>query len=203
MQTTRTNSATDGQLHSLEVAEGEVFGDLLSPGRIEAGRRLKIGLLAAGYFEYWRMYPALRAQIEQDSRVVEERLARRHAVVSSGVVDTMDAADAAGWRFRQDNIDVLVLAYRTYIPDAYVHQVFSRLPGVPLLVFASQSHGRFGCDGDHSGVMALVQSICGLRGMGPPLSGWNALPAASTMKRPTTELIGTFRSSPSAGDCAS
>jgi L-arabinose isomerase len=172
MQMTGNDTATQFDIRSFEVGEGDVFGDLLSPERIETGRNLKIGLLATGYFEYWRMYPELRAQVEQDAARVCDRLSQRHDIVPSGLVDTMDAADEARRRFRDENVDLIVLAYRTYIPDAYVHQVLSRLPDVPLLVFASQSRDRFDCNDDYSGVlrnsgvMALVQSVCGLRRMG-------------------------------------
>jgi len=158
-------------VRSFEVAEGEAFGDLLSADRLDASRRLKVGLLSTGFFEYWPMYPALQAQAEQDARIVSERLAQRHDIVDSGLVDTIDKADVAGRRFRTERIDVLILAYRTYIPDAYTHQLLSHLPGVPLLLFASQSRGEFDPADDYSGVlrnsglMALVQLVCGFRKM--------------------------------------
>ena len=161
----------DSNVQSFEVAEGEAFGDLLSADRIETVRGLKVGLLSTGFFEYWDMYPALKGMAEQDARVVRDRLARRHDVVDSGLVDTIDAADAAGRRFRDEQIDLLILAYRTYIPDTYIHQMLSHLPSVPLLLFASQSRDKFGPEDDYcgvlrnSGVMALVQLVCGFRKM--------------------------------------
>jgi L-arabinose isomerase len=161
----------DDAVRSFEVAEGEVFGDLLSADHIETGRRLKVGLLSTGFFEFWPMYPAMKAQVERDARVVADRLARGHDIVDSGLVDTLDKADVAGRWFRAEQIDVLILAYRTYIPDAYVHQLLSHLPGMPLLLFASQSRGTFDPTDDYSGVlrnsglMALVQLVCGFRKM--------------------------------------
>ena len=59
---------------SFEVAEGDSFGDLLSSDRVETGKGLKIGLLATGFFEYWRMYPLLKGMAEEDARVVHDRL---------------------------------------------------------------------------------------------------------------------------------
>ena len=161
----------DGAVRSFEVAAGEAFGDLLSADRIETGGRIKVGLLSTGFFEYWPMYPALKGMAEQDAKVVSDRLARKHDIVNSGLVDTIDKADAAGRRFRAEQIDVLILAYRTYIPDAYVHQLLSHLPGVPLLLFASQSRETFDPADDYcgvlrnSGLMALVQLVCGFRKM--------------------------------------
>jgi len=162
---------SDDGARSFEVAEGEVFGDLLSAGRGETDRRLKVGLLSTGYFEFWPMYPALKGMAEADARVVRDRLALKHEIVDSGLVDTIDRADVAGRRFRAGQIDVLILAYRTYIPDAYVHQLLSHLPGVPLLLFASQSRQELDPDDDYqgvlrnSGLMALVQLVCGFRKM--------------------------------------
>ena len=88
-------------VQSLEVAEGDTFGDLLSADRIETGKKLKIGLLATGVFEYWSMYPKLNGLLEQDARVVRNRLASSHDIVDPGLVDTMDKADAAGRRAAQ------------------------------------------------------------------------------------------------------
>ncbi len=166
------DTPTQEEVQSFEVAEGNVFGDLLSHERITTESRLKIGVLATGYFEYWRMYPGLRARIENDMQVVCERLAQNHDTVSSALVDTMDEADEAGRMFKAAGVDVLILAYRSYIPDAYVHQLLSHLPGIPLLVFASQSRDSFDYTDDYSGVlrnsglMAQVQLICGIRRMG-------------------------------------
>ena len=39
-------------------------GDLLSADRRGAPKALKLGLLAGGFFEYWRMYPDLKATVE-------------------------------------------------------------------------------------------------------------------------------------------
>jgi L-arabinose isomerase len=159
-------------LESFEVAEGEVFGDLLSHENIQTSKSLRIGLVATGYFEFWRMYPDLRAQIEQDMTRACDRLSQKHDIVPSGLVDTMDSADQAGRRFRDERVDLLHLAYRAYTPDAYIHQLLSHLPDVPLLLFASQSRDSFDYEDGYggvlrnSGLMALVQICCGFKRMG-------------------------------------
>jgi len=161
----------DAQLRSFEVGDGEQFGDLLSAGHSTSGSGLKVGLLSTGFFEYWPMYPELKALLEHDAAVVSDRLAQQHEIVNPGLVDTIDKADAAGRQFRAAQIDVLILAYRAYFPDAYLHQLLSHLPGVPLLLFASQSRDEFDLTDDYcgvlrnSGVMALVQLVCGFRKM--------------------------------------
>ena len=159
------------ELQSFEIAEGDTFGDLLSKDRIRSDERLKIGLLAGAFFEYWPMYPALKETIEKDNRAVLGRLSQKHQVVYPGLVDSMDTADEAGRRFRDEGIDLLVLTERTYVPDTYIHQLLSHLPSVPLLLYVSQSHDTFDLQGDYegvlrnSGMMSIVQLVAGFRKM--------------------------------------
>src|SRR5580765_198878 len=88
-------------VQSFETARGDVFGDLLSRNRLRSNRPMKIGLLSGAFFEYWRMYPHLKGKVEQDTRVVVDRLSQKHTVVYPGLVDTVDAADHAGRAFRE------------------------------------------------------------------------------------------------------
>jgi L-arabinose isomerase len=156
---------------SFEVADGDTFGDLLSANRIRSRKKLRIGLLAGGYFEFWRMYPSLKQKVEQDNEIVLRRLSAKHDVVCPVLVDTLDSADEAGRRFRDEQIDLLILAYRTYVPDVYIQHMLTHLAGVPLLLFASQSRDRFDYRDTYegvlrnSGVMALVQLVAGFRKM--------------------------------------
>ena len=161
------------ELQSFEVAEGDTFGDLLSKDRIQSSEKLKIGLLAGAFFEYWRMYPGtLKETIEKDNQVVFERLSQKHHIVYPGLVDSMDSADEAGRRFRQEQIDLLIITERTYVPDTYIHQALSHLSGVPLLLYVSQSHDTFNLQSDYegtlrnSGMMSIVQLVAGFRKMG-------------------------------------
>src|SRR5262245_11363239 len=129
------------EIQSFETAQGDVFGDLLSRDRINSRRPIKVGLMSGGFFEYWRMYPArLKSTIEADTKVVLNRLATKHTVVYPGMVDTMDTADHAGRMFRDEQVDLVIIAERTYVPDSYIHRMLTHVPGVPLLLFVSQSH---------------------------------------------------------------
>ena len=116
---------------------------------------IKVGLLAGGFFEYWRMYPeTLKSAVESDAEVVFQRLARDHHVVYPGLVDTMDSADEAGRRFRDEQIDLLILTERTYVPDTYIHQLLSHIPGVPLLLFVSQTHDKIDLEENYEATLA-------------------------------------------------
>ena len=164
-------SPASGDIFSFEMSD-DGAGDLLSRDRVRTTADLKIGLVAASYFEYYRMYDQLREQVEADAKIVYDRLAAGHDVVSPPIVSTLDSADEAGRQLREAGIDLLILAYRTYIPDAYIHQLLSHLPDVPILFFASQARDRFDFEDDYvgvlrnSGIMAQVQLVAGFRKMG-------------------------------------
>jgi len=163
---------TQKQVKSFSVSDGKVFGDMLSAESIQTRRKLKIGLVQTGYFEYWPMYPQLKSQIEADSRIVYERLSKNHNIIFAPIADTMDAMDRAGRMFKDEQIDLLIMAYRTYVPDMFAHQMLSHIPDVPLLFFASQSRDKIDFDDDYCGVlrncglMAEIQLVGGFKKMG-------------------------------------
>jgi len=156
-----------------DAGEGGTFGDLLSSDRIESGEKIKVGLFTTGNFEFWHQYPELEEQVHADAKIVYDRLSKKHDIVYSGVVDTMDSVDEAGRKFRDAAIDMLILDYRTYLPDAYVHHMLSYIPrDVPLLFFASQQRDgldyetNYGGSYRNQGSLAEVQLVGGIRKMG-------------------------------------
>ena len=157
---------------SFAVADGNTFGDLLSKERIRSRQGIKIGLLTGGFFEYWRMYPGtLKEMVETDNRVVLDRLSKNHEVIYPGLVDTMDSADEAGRRFRDEQVNLVIVTERTYVPDIYVHQALAHTPGIPLLLYISQSEDEIDLECDYeqslrnSGMMSTIQLVAGFRKM--------------------------------------
>jgi L-arabinose isomerase len=170
MQDNNGSGAT-GVLESFEITRGAPCGDLLTEARRE--RKLVVGLLGCGFFEYWRMYPGLQEKTVADLQHVADALGKRFDVVYPGYVDTLDKADAAGREFRDRNIDVLIVTEGTYAPDYFIHQVLTHLPeSIPLCAFAYQPRTTVkGLDGydealRSSGLMGLVQLTGGFRKMG-------------------------------------
>jgi L-arabinose isomerase len=161
----------DATIQSFEVTKGSASGDLLSERR--GDRTLKVGLLACGYFEYWRMYAGLREQVAADMQAIADRLGAGHDLVYPGLVETLDGADRAGQMFREEHVDLLVIAEGTYCPDFFVHQALLHLPSdLPMVIFASQAHDRLDFTAGYdqalrnSGPMGLVQLTGGFRKMG-------------------------------------
>ena len=161
----------NGKIESFEVTKGGQSGDLLSEKSVD--RSLKIGFLACGYFEYWRMYEGLREQVESDMKKIASHLGKLHNIVYPGLIDTLDAADAAGKQFKQEQVDLLIISEGTYCPDYFVHQTLLHLPtDTPLILFVSQPHKKLDYQAGYdqslrnSGPMALVQLTGGFRKMG-------------------------------------
>ncbi len=126
-------------IKSFEEADNDVFGDILSEKRKK--EKVKIGLFTGGYFEYWRMYPeTLQKNVESDLERVRQNFKNKFGnVIYPGTVDTLDAAEEAGKLFKAENIDVLVVAYGTYMPDFMTLHVINQVKDVPVIFFSVQN----------------------------------------------------------------
>jgi len=157
-------------VESFEVTKGKKSGDLLS--RQVGKKQLKVGLLAAAYFEYFRMYDNLEADCARDMQMVAEKLGKNQTIVYPGLVTTLDDSDEAGVVFKDNQIDMLIITESTYTPDFILHQALHHLPSdIPILIFASQSHDKLKFDFSYdeslrnSGPMALIQLTAGFKKM--------------------------------------
>ncbi len=156
---------------SFEEASGGVFGDILTERREK--KPVKIGLFTGGYFEYWRMFPEnLQKNVETDLVRVRENFKKRFAnVVCSETVDTLDAADKAGRLFKEEDIDLLVIAYGTYLPDFMTLHVINQVKDVPVIFYSIQGENKVDPAGNYessmrnSGIIGIAQITGTLRKM--------------------------------------
>lgn len=127
-------------IESFETAKGNVFGDLLT--HRETGKRLKIGLVTVGFFEYWRMFPeTLKANVTADLGVVYEQLSRQlpqDEVIWPGLIDTLDTAEAAGRKLAEQRVDLIVYVAGTYCPDYMAIQALEHVRHAPVILFNTQ-----------------------------------------------------------------
>lgn len=143
-------------LKSFEESSKDVYGDLLSQRRQR--RRISVGLLLFGYFEYWRMFPdSLKHQVESDLSRIEERLRKKYDVISTDMVDTLDAADISGKILRESQVDAVIVVMGTYVPDYITMHALNYVRDAPVLVFSAQ---HTDCVSDNTTYVDIARDSC-------------------------------------------
>jgi len=138
---------------SFESSESGPWGDILSKRSAEE-TKTKVGVLGCGYFEYWRMFSSeFKRNVISDLERVVGRLRQDFEIVYPGVVDTLDAADAAGREFARSGIDVLIVVEGTYIPDFITLRAIDQVPNVPVIMFTTQTEEDISPDDDYEALM--------------------------------------------------
>jgi L-arabinose isomerase len=98
----------------------------------------RVGIFGIGLAAYWPQFAGLRERIEGYQRRVEERAAALGAdVVSAGLVDTEQAARAAGDRFAAAQVDLVLCHAVTYATSSTVLPV-AQAAGVPVVLLGLQ-----------------------------------------------------------------
>lgn len=140
-------------LLSFEASDTDTFGDILSK-KPAAEQRIRIGLLGVAYFEYWRMFSAkFKQNVTDDLQRVKGRLQKDFEVIYPGVVDTLDAAEAAGRALAQAGIELLVVVEGTYTPDYISLQAIDHISGVPVIMFTTQVEENITPEDDYETLM--------------------------------------------------
>src|SRR5690349_2845461 len=106
----------------------------------------KIGLFSIGLAAYWPQFEGLRERLEGYGRFVAERLASLGAdVIDAGLVDDHPTAQAAGDRFRAEDVDLAVCFVTTYATSSQVLPAVQRL-GRPVLILNLQPTAQLDYD---------------------------------------------------------
>jgi L-arabinose isomerase len=157
-------------LESFEVTGGGISGDLLTEKPQEI--RLKVGLLACAYFEYWRMYEGLKEEVQSDMERIAANISKNHDLIYPGLIDTLDKSENAGKLLADEKIDILIITEGTYCTDYLVHQALLHLPSdLKIILYAGQAHKNIdfkaGYDQSlrNSGPMGIVQLTAGFKKM--------------------------------------
>jgi L-arabinose isomerase len=109
---------------------------LVLPGhRVSEAR---IGVFGIGLAAYWEQFEGLRERLEGNQRQLEARLREHGAhVVSAGLVDTPQAARAAGELFTRERVQLVLLYTATYAASAQVLPVVQAAK-VPVVILSLQ-----------------------------------------------------------------
>jgi len=100
--------------------------------------KAKIGVFGIGLAAYWPQFEGLKERLEGYQQRVEERIAVMGAeVVSAGLIDTAPAAQRAGDRFAQANVDMIVCYVGTYATSSQVLPAVQRRKA-PVLILNLQ-----------------------------------------------------------------
>lgn len=150
-------------MQSFEQSTTGIYGDILSHRKER--RPIRVGLLTCGYFEYWRMYPArLKEDVQADMERVTAHIRQMgYELVCSGMVDTLDSADAARQRFRDRAVDAVIVVMGTYVPDFISLRALEDVGRAPVLFFSTQTGENVDVNGDYehslrnSGIIGLAQ----------------------------------------------
>lgn len=129
-------------IESYQVGRSGTYGDILSKRKEK--RKPKVGLLAYGYFEYWRMYEGLREEVESDMNKIARNMSKstRYELIYPGFIDTVDKSDAAGEKLKKEDIDLLVITEGTYMPDYLVLHAVRYLENIPVIILITQNRRR-------------------------------------------------------------
>jgi L-arabinose isomerase len=96
--------------------------------------KLRIGLFSIGLEAYWAQFDGLKDRLTNYNEQIAVALHRDWAeVVNLGLVDTPEAAVAAGHQFRQSDVDIIFLHVATYALSATVLPVVRRAK-VPVII---------------------------------------------------------------------
>lgn len=134
------------------------------PSSILTGERApaacRVGVFGIGLAAYWPQFPGLRERLTGYQRAIEERLgAGGSAVVSAGLVDTPQAAAAAGQHFAEAGLDLLVCYVGTYATSSQVLPVVQRSK-LPVLVLNLQPSAALDYPNTGTGEWLANCSVC-------------------------------------------
>lgn len=137
--------------------DSEALAEIERQRSVEPAR---IGVFGIGLAAYWPQFPGLRERLEGYQREVEGRIGETGAnVVSAGLVDTPEAAVAAGKLFAAAELDLLVCYVGTYATSSQVLPVVQRA-ALPVLVLNLQPCDALDYDNTDTGEWLANCSAC-------------------------------------------
>lgn len=119
----------------------------------------KVGVFGIGLEAYWTQFDGLKERLEGYTRSIEERVGEWAEVVSMGLVDTVPKAYAAGERFTQERVDMILCHAATYATSSQVLPAV-REAGVPVIVLNLQPCSSLDYENTDTGEWLANCSAC-------------------------------------------
>lgn len=124
-----------------------------------ATERPRVGLFGVGLAAYWPQFAGLKERLLGYQRHVEAEIGRWADVVSAGLVDTTEAARAAGDSFNRESVDLLICYTATYATSSLVLPVVQQRR-VPVVVLNLQPSARLDYPNTDTGEWLANCSAC-------------------------------------------
>jgi L-arabinose isomerase len=127
--------------------------------------QLRVGLFGIGLETYWPQFKGLKPRLEGYVRTVQKKLERPGVeVVNLGLVDNPVKALAAGHKFREADVDVILLYATTYALSSTVLPVVQRAK-VPVIILnlspaAAIDYPKFNAMGDSTAMTGDWLAFC-------------------------------------------
>ncbi len=131
-------NAVPGRQILFHVSETGVLVDRIACAEVRKDRRGRVGFFGIGLAAYWSQFPGLKERLEDSQREVGARLNGFGVeVIPAGLVDTAQAAAAAGELFASAGLDLLICYVGTYATSSQVLPVVQRAKA-PVLILNLQ-----------------------------------------------------------------
>lgn len=127
--------------------------------------QLRVGLFGIGLETYWPQFKGLKPRLEGYVRTVQKKLERPGVeVVNLGMVDNPVKGLAAGHKFREADVDVILLYATTYALSSTVLPVVQRAK-VPVIILnlspaAAIDYPKFNAMGDSTAMTGDWLAFC-------------------------------------------
>jgi L-arabinose isomerase len=125
----------------------------------QGGSNARVGVFAIGLETYWSQFPELKERLERYREEVEEQIGRWSDVVSAGLVDTPERANAAGERFASEGVDLIFCHAATYATSSQVLPAVQRA-NVPVVVLNLQPNSSLDYENTDTGEWLANCSAC-------------------------------------------
>lgn len=121
--------------------------------------KAKVGVFGIGLEAYWPQFPGLKERLERYQQHVEEQTGQWAQIVSTGLVDTAPKAYAAGSKFAEERVDLLLCYASTYATSSQVLPIVQEAKA-PVVVLNLQPTSALDYEATDTGEWLANCSAC-------------------------------------------